>query len=59
MKAGDLVQGDFESLYHGIVMAFQKEEYAIIKWLDTGESVCYHLPDEDIESHIEVISESR
>ena len=61
MNVGDLVRGDAGEAgeCYGIVLAFQEEEYVIIRWLDTGENTCYDLLDEDLENWIEVISESR
>jgi len=66
MNAGDLVEGDFEDaeeLCYGIVMASKSQEYTIIRWFDTGETIHYDLtgfaPDALILESIEVISESR
>ena len=62
MNVGDLVQdaSDWDTT-QGIVLTIKEKEYAIIKWFDTGEDVCYDLTDggHDIYEWFEVISESR
>ncbi len=62
MNVGDLVQdaSDWETT-QGIVLAVKEKEYAIIKWFDTGEDVCYDLSrgGHYIHEWLEVISESR
>ena len=66
MNVGDLVEGNFEEaeeLCYGIVMASKTQEYVIIRWFDTGETIHYDLagfgPESLILESIEVISESR
>ena len=62
MNVGDLVQdaSDWDTT-QGIVLAVKEKEYAIIRWFDTGEDVCYDLSrgGHDIYEWFEVISESR
>jgi len=64
MNVGDLVR-DKSDLYvaQGVVLVVKEKEYIIIKWLDTGEEVCYDLTSrgsyDTFYDWFEVISENR
>ena len=63
MNVGDLVQdaSDWDTV-QGVVLAVKEKEYTIIKWLDTGEEVCYDLTRggyDTLYDWFEVISENR
>ena len=60
MNVGDLVEANFTDSYvssYGIVLAFKDEEYVLIRWLDTGQTVSYDL--ERVENLIRVVSQGK
>ena len=60
MNVGDLVEANFTDSYvssYGIVLAFKDEEYVLIRWLDTGQTVSYDL--ERMENLIRVVSQGK